>query len=160
MEETEFALSFPADEDGFFRRACPTCTREFKWLHSEGSDSPGPPAEYFCPYCGVAAEPDQWWTEEQARYVEEEVVARVVGPALQEVENAFGSDGRSSGGLLQISVSVDMPERRQAAPVFEPSDMTRVDFACHPDEPVKVEEAWTEPVHCLRCGSVADASLD
>ena len=50
------------------------------------------------PYCGVAAEPGEWQTEEQMRYIEEEAVARVVGPALQELEDAFGSDGRSPVG--------------------------------------------------------------
>jgi len=158
MEETEFTLSFPLDEDGFFRRACPNCSREFKWLHSEGDDSHDPPVEYFCPYCGVAAEPDEWQTDEQMRYIEEEAIARIVGPALEELEASFGSGARSSGGLFELSVSVEMPKRRQAPPVFEPNDMRRVDFSCHPAEPVKVDEAWTGPVHCLCCGEVADAS--
>lgn len=79
MEETEFTLSFPLDEDGFFRRACPTCSREFKWSHSEGDDSHVQPMEYFCPYCGVAAEPDEW----QTRYIEEETIARIVGRLLK-----------------------------------------------------------------------------
>ena len=158
MEETEFTLSLPLDEDGFFRRACPTCIREFKWFHSEDDDSEDSPATYFCPYCGVAAEQGEWQTEEQMRYIEEEAVATVLGPALEELEGAFGSSGHSSSGLFQISLSVDMPERRQAAPVFEPNDMRRVDFTCHPEEPVKVDEAWTGPVHCLCCREVADAT--
>ncbi|MCY3733741.1 MAG: hypothetical protein OXG42_05625, partial [Chloroflexi bacterium] len=71
---------------------------------------------------------------------------------------SFESGARSSGGLFELSVSVEMPERRQATPVFEPNDMRRVDFSCHPAEPVKVDEAWAGPVHCLCCGEVADAS--
>lgn len=160
MEETEFTLSFPLDDDGFFRRACPTCSREFKWFHSEQDDSDEPPEEYFCLYCGVAAEPDEWQTEEQMRYIEEEAIARIVRPALKELESSFGSSGRSSGGLFEISLSVEMPERLQAAPVFEPNDMRRVDFSCHPAEPVKVDEAWTGSVHCLLCGRVSNGTLD
>lgn len=160
MEETEFTLSFPLDEDGFFRRACPNCSREFKWLHSGGDDSHGSPVEYLCPYCGVTADPDEWQTEEQMKYIEEEAIARFMGPALEELESSFGSDGRSSGGLFELRVSVEMPERRQAAPVFEPNDMRRIDFGCHPAEPVKVDEAWTGPVHCLCCGAVGDASQE
>ncbi|MCY3733742.1 MAG: hypothetical protein OXG42_05630, partial [Chloroflexi bacterium] len=106
MEETEFTLSFPLDEDGFFRRACPTCSRDFKWFHSDGDGSDDPPVEYFCPYCGFAAEPDEWQTDEQMRYIEEEAIARVVGPALEELEASFESGARSSGGLFELSGSV------------------------------------------------------
>ena len=160
MEEAEFTLSFPLDDDGFFRRACPTCSGEFKWFHSEDDESGIPPVEYFCPYCGFAAEPDEWQTEEQMRYIEEEAIARIVGPAVDELQDSSGAGGRSSGGLFEISLSVEMPERRQAPPVFEPNDMRRVDFACHPKEPVKIDEVWTGEVHCLCCGKVADASQE
>ncbi len=159
MEERAFALSVPLDGDGFFRRACPTCGREFNWLHCEDDGSDDRPAEYFCPYCGVAAEPDEWQTEEQMRYIEEETIARVVGPAAEELESSFRSRGRSSSGLFGISLSVEMPERRQAGPVSEPNDMRRVDFSCHPAEPAKVDEARTGPVHCLCCGEIAGATL-
>jgi hypothetical protein len=30
--------------------------------------------------------------------------------------------------------------------------MTRVDFECHPTEPVKVLDDWDNPVHCRICG--------
>lgn len=160
MEEAEFTLSFPLDDDGFFRRACPTCSREFKWFHSEDDDSSDPPMEYFCPYCGVAAEPDEWQTEEQMRYIEEEAIARIARPAVEGLLGSFGSSGRSSGGLFEISLSVEIPERRQAPPVFEPNDMRRIDFACHPEEPVKIDEAWTGAVRCLCCGRGVDASQE
>jgi len=32
--------------------------------------------------------------------------------------------------------------------------MTRVDFACHPSEPLKILDDWHEPVHCLICGQL------
>ncbi len=132
MEDAEFTLSFPLNDDGFLRRACPTCSREFKWFHSEDDGVDEPPEEYFCPYCGVAAALDERQTGEQMRYSKEEAVARVMGPTVEDLERSFGSGGRSAGGLFKISMSVEMPERRQAAPVFEPNDMRRIDFACHP----------------------------
>jgi hypothetical protein len=33
--------------------------------------------------------------------------------------------------------------------------MRRVDFLCHPAEPVKVLDDWGRPVHCLICGESA-----
>jgi hypothetical protein len=35
----------------------------------------------------------------------------------------------------------------------DPGDMRRVEFGCHPADPLKVAESWTAPVHCLICGS-------
>ncbi len=60
-DEVTLSMSLPLDGDGFLRRECPTCEREFKWLpspqHGEGdaaaaSDEPAP-ERYFCPYCAV-----------------------------------------------------------------------------------------------------------
>jgi hypothetical protein len=34
-------------------------------------------------------------------------------------------------------------------------DMRRIDFACHPAEPVKVLDDWDRWVHCLICGEPA-----
>ena len=34
----------------------------------------------------------------------------------------------------------------------EVDDMTRVEFECHPTEPVKVLEEWDKPMRCLICG--------
>jgi hypothetical protein len=52
-----------------------------------------------------------------------------------------------------VKISVSRSPRPAILPVpDEPNDMRRVDFRCHPAEPAKVLESWTEPVHCLICG--------
>ena len=33
--EFSIEMSLPLDSDGFLRRQCPACEREFKWLHAE-----------------------------------------------------------------------------------------------------------------------------
>jgi hypothetical protein len=33
--------------------------------------------------------------------------------------------------------------------------MIRVDFDCHPTEPVKVLDDWDKSVYCLICGQVS-----
>lgn len=152
MDDLEVAVSLPLDSGGFLRRACPSCSREFKWLSTDDDDSGSPPDEYFCPYCADSAPPDEWFTQEQARYIEEEVFDKALRPSLEDLATSLRRVGRSSGGFIEITGSVEMPERQQAAPVFEPDDMRQVTLACHPSEPVKVDEAWSQPVHCLRCG--------
>jgi hypothetical protein len=34
--------------------------------------------------------------------------------------------------------------------------MRRVDFRCHPEEPVKVLDDWNRSVHCPICGATGE----
>lgn len=47
-DEVQLSMSLPLDGDGFLRRECPTCEREFKWV-----PSPDPEADE-----DVVARPD------------------------------------------------------------------------------------------------------
>src|SRR5689334_19084740 len=91
-DEVTLAMSLPLDSDGFLRRECPTCEREFKWLPgSDGdeSDAVAPDdAGYFCPYCGVQAPAESWLTQAQAALVENIVQRQVLAPMLED----FGKD--------------------------------------------------------------------
>lgn len=153
MSDLEIPLTFPLDSDGFLRRACPTCAREFKWLPAEQDPQTLASEQYFCPYCGEGAPTDHWFTTEQSAYIRDEVVARALGPALDDLADSFRQINRSSGGLVRFSGYLERPERTQAPPVFEPDDMRRVTLECHPSEPLKIDEVWSAPVHCLVCGS-------
>ena len=54
-DDVALEMSMPLDSDGFLRRECPTCEREFKWFHTpegEGTAAPIIDGGYFCPYCG------------------------------------------------------------------------------------------------------------
>ena len=158
MSEIELSINFPLDSHGFLRRACPACSREFKWLSAEGEAESPSLEHYFCPYCGTSATPDEWFTLEQQAYIETAVFEEVLGPSLEGLTESIQQVNRSSGGLLEFSASVETPEPRQAPPVFEPDDMRQVVFSCHPKEPVKVDEAWHGPVHCLSCGRISGVS--
>ncbi len=157
MSDVDVPLSFPLDSDGFLRRACPSCMRDFKWLPSESSDdSDAEPPQYFCPYCGISAPADQWFTEEQVKYIQDEVMEQVIGPSLDDLSESMRDVERSSGGLIKMGL--ERPERTAAAPIFEPDDMRRVEFECHPSEPVKIVDSWNRDVHCLICGQATDAA--
>ena len=161
MTEIEMSLSFPLDTDGFLRRACPACLREFKWHPSDHDDEDNeipPPEEYFCPYCGGSATPSEWFTESQIAYIHTEAFEEVLRPQLDEFTESLDQFNRSSGGFVEITASVEGPKQRQAPPVFEPNDMRKVVFPCHPDEPVKIDEEWDQHVHCLCCGRPGNAT--
>ncbi len=143
-------VPIPLDSDGFVRRACPSCDAEFKWLVT---DEPAQVTEvdvrgYCCPYCARWAQPDQWFTKAQVSYLEQAGVAAVA----DEINEVF-SGLNKPGGLLKYTPGERPPMPKELPP--EPNDMQRVDFHCHPDDPLKIEPFWDKPVHCLVCGSLA-----
>jgi hypothetical protein len=141
-------MSVPLDEDGFLRRECPTCEREFKWFNSpEGQGEPLPMGGYYCPYCRVQGPPDAWWTKEQLEHAENRVARDIVGPEFERMARDLKRSSRNS--LIRIDITHETPP--ELDPLVEPNDMRRVDFPCHPTEPLKVLDDWTRPVHCMIC---------
>jgi hypothetical protein len=86
--------------------------------------------------------PDQWFTGAQVEHID----ALAMGPLMDEADE-FLSGLKS----LRYERADRPPALKGLAP--DPGDMRRVEFGCHPADPLKVDERWTEPVHCLICGS-------
>jgi len=156
-DRIELNMSLPLDADGFLRRECPTCEREFKWRPApEGEEGEeGVPAEdggYYCPYCGVQAPLGSWWTKAQLELAQQTAAAEVLGPLLGDFTGQLEGMNRP-GGFLQVKVDRPDFEEPEPEPLSESDDMVRADFPCHPSEPVKVQDDWGQPLYCLVCGS-------
>jgi DNA-directed RNA polymerase subunit RPC12/RpoP len=152
-DDVTLEMSMPLDSDGFLRRECPTCEREFKWFYTpeeEGTAALIIDGGYFCPYCGVQAETNTWLTQTQVEVAQNMVATQVLGAMLKKFGDDIKGIGRSSGGVMSAEVKYDAPD--ELDPLTEVDDMTRVDFECHPTEPVKVLDDWDKPVRCLMCG--------
>ncbi len=135
-EDVRLEIALPLDPDGFIRRACPECGRQFKWFVDRGREEEGAEdPSYFCPYCRHQGE--DWLTDSQREYV----TAKGSAAAAAEL---FGSSG-------PIRFEPD-PAVAAMKPPREPGDMERRESPCHPEEPVKVLDGWSGPVHCLACG--------
>jgi hypothetical protein len=136
-DRVSFGMTIPLDSDGFLRRQCPTCEREFKWRPTagEGEEDGEPTGDggYFCPYCGVQAPADAWLTEAQRALAENIIATEVIGPMVSKLGTYRG------------------PEKLD--PLTEVDDMTRIDFPCHPSEPLKVQGDWLKAPRCLICGT-------
>jgi hypothetical protein len=164
-DEVQLSMSLPLDSDGFLRRECPTCERQFKWLPSPDPDADEDVAEtagadeapesYHCPYCAVTAPPDAWLTKAQVAAAEAIVQRELIDPKLDKLAREIDRLNRSSGGLIGIEARLERDEPEPAPELDEPDDMRRIDFTCHPAEPVKVLDEWDRPVHCLICGEPA-----
>lgn len=84
----EIPIEMPLD-NGYLRRECPHCEREFKWHHGPTDDAPPDapnPGRYTCPYCGEKADHDQWFTQAQAEHIRESAA----GPAMQMISDELG----------------------------------------------------------------------
>jgi len=147
-------MSVPLDDDGFLRRACPTCDREFKWFNSpEGEGEPVPLGGYYCPYCRIQAPADSWFTTEQIELAKNQASREILGPEIEKMARDLRRS--SSGGLVSLDLKFEMPDEMD--PLVEANDMRRVDFPCHPAEPLKVLDDWPRLVHCMICSDEATA---
>lgn len=141
-------ISIPVTlDDGFLRRECPNCGRQFKWHHGPMDGRPDDavdPPMYHCPYCSLTA--DEWETPTQQEYVEQVALGHVSEMAGDVLENAF----RNTPGI-RVEASTQSAAVPPSPPP-EPHDMEAVEPPCHPWEPIKVLDGWADPLHCIVCG--------
>lgn len=176
MSDIQLDVSFPLDDDGFLRRECPLCNRQFKVkptsaeLHSETertahallakqSDSSSEeergdePRDRWCPYCGQQASVTSWWTQEQVEYLTvfaRNIMARLVNEHfIRPMKRSFGSG--QCGGLVSIEFKGDEMEEQEPWIAPEPNDMARFPLPCCERE-LKVEGDADAPIHCFFCG--------
>jgi hypothetical protein len=155
-DDVSIPMSLPLDADGFLRRGCPTCEREFKCVVSQDDDAPpAPEGGYFCPYCALQAPPDAWWTKDQLEAVTALMYREVMAPELGGLQRSIDQLNNQSGGLIDITARLEIDEPDEPASLTEVDDMRRVEFVCHPDDPVKVLDDWERQVHCMVCGASA-----
>lgn len=146
----DIPVSLPLDSDGFLRRECPTCEREFKWHDGVTDNRPADwndPLAYWCPLCGRSAGQESWWTPTQLEYMERSAA----GPALEMIADEIDKELRGIKGLtFKKGSGSDLPE--PPVPMVEPDDMMQITSPCHAWEPVKVPENSAAPYYCLACG--------
>jgi hypothetical protein len=149
----EISVTLPLDSDGFLRRECPHCVRQFKWhdgpANEEAEDQPAA-TTYYCPLCGQPAGPDSWWTQEQLDYAEGVAMPAAIQQLDDELGRAF-KGMNSKHFKIKKTGHLDAPD--EPMPLTEPDDMSIVTSPCHGYEPVKVPETESSPFYCLVCGA-------
>jgi hypothetical protein len=149
MLEPMATVSIPLDGDGFIRRACPACEREFKCLYTDDPNQATEPdvRGFCCPYCAAWADLNSWFTEAQVAFLGQAGLAAVA----DEVNETLSQPNNPGGFVKYTPARLPVPEEMPA----ESNDMRRVDFRCHPTDPLKVIDEWDQAIHCLICGSTA-----
>ena len=106
------SIPIPADENGFTGRECPQlhCEGYFKIQIGTGLKGKGLPCH--CPYCGHAAEHDQFWTKEQIKYVRSIAMQRISDAIHKDLKKLeFNHKPKGSFGI-----GVSMKVRRGQRP--------------------------------------------
>jgi hypothetical protein len=145
-------VSLPLDNDGFLRRECPHCLRQFKWHNgpaNEDAEQQATVDSYFCPFCGQSAAPDQWLTTEQVDHIRGVAMPTLIQSIDEELSSAF-KGLNSKHFKIKKTGHLEVPD--QPDPLTEPDDMTIVASPCHGWEPIKVPDDTSGPLHCLICG--------
>ena len=175
MSEIRMNLPFHLDDDGFFRRECPFCRKEFKVLlekeeltdlAQEGIDSfmieakgettdlnesERSETEFICPYCGQQAPSDSWWTKEQLAYmriVVKNIMAKIVNENfIRPLKRNFQKPSSS-----MVSIRFEGKEMEQQEPWIshEVDDMEIFDLPCCKRK-IKIEDNWIGVVYCFFC---------
>jgi hypothetical protein len=176
MNQTVLNVSFPLDDDGFFRRECPLCCREFKvlltkeemsdviqfgldsyMLESEAeatneSDNEEEASQLTCPYCGQQANRESWWTQEQITYLHvvfQNIVAEIVNKEF--IRPLKGLSRRHSSGPITLKFTGKEMEQEEPWISPEVNDMEEFNLPCC-QRKIKIQEGWTSVVHCFFCG--------
>lgn len=179
--QVRFSLEIRPDRDGFLRRTCPSCGRDFKtevdpadlaWalntqiqrVSEEVGVSPAEiaqediPDELRCPYCRHVAEASEMHTEETFEYLKmfayRDYAMPMIDRMLSDLADSFGSRG-GGGGLISFSVSF----KHERSPVPprpihgpEPADMKIIEFLCC-GKKIKVADSWDDVTLCTYCGT-------
>lgn len=164
-------ISLPLDEDGYFRRECPLCLKEFKVLLTDeergefengilnslvdkNSDETidDEQIEHFCPYCGQNSKADAWWTQEQLEYINS-IVQNIFAKILNEnLINPLKSSSRNNSNIKFEGKEIEA-EDSWIQP--ETNDMKIFGLPCC-QRKIKIQDTWDGPVHCYFCGFIHD----
>jgi uncharacterized Zn-finger protein len=140
-------VMIPVDDDGYLRRECPYCIREFK-ITKNDFDGLDVEKEYSCPYCGQTADPRKWWTQDQ-KALFMKVVSNVATDILNEtfVKHLRSLNNPSAG----ITVNAKDLDRGNEIINPEINDMKIIGIPCC-QKSVKILGSWTGSVYCYYCG--------
>jgi len=174
-----FNVTVSTDRDGFLRRTCPSCGRDFKTenhqvdlasaltpqIHrigrelgvlSANTESEEPEDMLCCPYCSHRTEASAMLPEDLFYYFKRLLMRELVIPMLNrtfgELEETFGRSSRS-GSLISIHMEYSrgvLPPRPIHGP--EPPDMKIVEFLCC-GKRIKVAEQWDGIRACTYCAT-------
>jgi len=152
QDRYEMSVTVPADADGFRGHECPgtDCAPAY-FKVKPGTGLSGRP-EMYCPYCRTAGGVDKFFTQEQIRYAEDEVLAeakRGISAMLREAFTGGSAGHRPRGGPFSIEMTYrEGPQEQVRPPREEPLRRDVVCPHCTLEQAVFGLASW-----CSDCGN-------
>lgn len=159
-------LELPQDSQGYVRRECPCCRRQYKTrpspldalclqqelalgvMHRNGDELSQESGRWLCFYCGKPATPRETLTPEQRTWLEG--VSHALAQQVRYEQLAHVTRTISDNPLLTFA-PVRPPPLPKPLP-REPDDMRRFYLVCCAED-VKAASGWEQRYHCPRCGT-------
>ena len=107
---TSTLISIPADENRFSGRECPQPDCEGYFKIEFGTGLKGEELPCHCPYCGHAAEHDQFWTKAQVKYIKS-IAMRKITDAIHKDLKKLEFDHKPKG-TFGIGISMKLKPGR------------------------------------------------
>ena len=173
MSEIVKSIQIPLDEEGYLRRGCPFCMKEFKILpEKEELDNSTPKNvdnymieeeeydkedessenEFFCPYCGQRAPEGHWWTQEQLDHINtitQNIMADLINDNLiNPLKRNFRG---SSSDMISMNFEGNEIEQENEWASSDLDDMEIFELPCCHTK-IKIEDGWKDTVYCFFCG--------
>ena len=152
MDDVEFKISVPTDEDGYVTLQCSFCTGLFKLNTYEYSSKEN--FSLFCPYCGLESHSNNFLSTDVKEGIE---IA---------IENLFNTILNNCTSRLEWSLknqkSISFKKNKslplqEAKVIFEKEDMDLLTLECC-ERFIKVDLTLDDLVYCPYCGMIADGS--
>lgn len=137
------AMRIPLDADGYLRRECPNCERDFKRVVQKAFDTERSwrsPEGLYCPYCGLQSTSNTWLTKAQVQY-SKKVLAELVARE------------RTRKGIKTLLPPPHVSSRLTRGELSEANDMRIVRSPCHSEAAIKVSDRWIGDLRCTVCGA-------
>ena len=120
----DLEITIQGDDEGYITFECPFCKSEFKLRADECQNDETPYDEYFCPYCGLVKDKNEFLSED----IIEQVKAIAMNELIEELNKSFSNMKNSINKSKYIKMEYkplekvnikDLKENETVEEVFE-----------------------------------------
>ncbi len=150
MSNQNFSIEIQGDSDGYIFLECPHCESEFKLNCNEFQSHDNEFNELFCPYCGLSANRDNFYTKE----VIEQAKQIALNYMYEQLNKSFGNMKKSLNKNKYIKMKFK-PINKINIEGIKTDDTVEEVFECkHCNNHVKVLYcSGISKVYCSYCGN-------